>query len=133
MRRCVFAIVAALAACSGGPNADAICQERETCQHGNDLDVDACVVSFTTSRELAGNLGCSEEFDAWFECFETTASCVDTPTGFDCVADEDCPPNPTYPAQACQNGRCVDSRYDVVDTEACKSERAAYRSCTEAG
>jgi hypothetical protein len=133
MSRCVvLAIVVGLAAC-GGPDADAICQERESCHHGNELDVDACVVSFSTSQDLADDLGCGDEFDVYFECFQTAATCIEQSLGLGCGDDADCNGGSPTSNARCQDGTCVDQHYDIEDPEACKTERAAYQSCVVGG
>ncbi|MBI4705815.1 MAG: hypothetical protein HY744_32375 [Deltaproteobacteria bacterium] len=51
------------------------CQDAEDCVGGNDADIDACVVDSNEQEDVASAYGCSEEFDALWECAEPDAHC----------------------------------------------------------
>ena len=72
----------ALAGC-GGPDHQAICQEREDCSDGNDKDVEACVAEYDLKEDVAGDLGCSSEYDTYYECFQDAARCKNKSYGVD--------------------------------------------------
>ena len=74
----------------GGPDFEAICDEQEICAGGNEKDREACVVAFEGFAEVADDIGCADEFDAYFLCSQENASCRDLPTGDTCMADNDC-------------------------------------------
>ena len=123
-------IVSALAAQGcGGPDIDAICQEREQCLAGNEADIEACVVSFEGVSDLASDIGCGDEFDAYWICQETQASCRDLPTGQNCMADADCDVDDN---ERCTAGQCV-AKYYGFDPQAtsnpCEAEENAYQRC----
>jgi hypothetical protein len=68
--------VAALASLGcGGPDFQAICEELEDCAEGNEKDVEACVIGFEASADAADEIGCGDEFDAYYECLGGEISC----------------------------------------------------------
>ncbi len=68
--------LAALAAVGcGGPDFQAICEKAEDCVEGNEKDIEACVVGLEATADAADAIGCTEEFDAFYECFGEKFSC----------------------------------------------------------
>jgi hypothetical protein len=61
----------------GGPDVDAMCEKIEDCRGGNDKDVKACVVDLEYVEDASDEIGCSSEFDDYFECVESHATCKD--------------------------------------------------------
>ena len=59
----------------GGPNHQTICEKSEDCIDGNDKDVAACVAQRDAEEEIAGDVGCGSEYDAYYECFQDAARC----------------------------------------------------------
>jgi hypothetical protein len=54
------------------------CTEAMDCVKGNDADIEACEAQAKAAEDIASNHGCSEWFDAFFECVEGAASCRGT-------------------------------------------------------
>jgi len=63
-------------ACSG-PDIDTMCDKIEDCRGGNDKDVEACVIELEHLEDSYDEIGCSSEFDEYFECVEGNATCKD--------------------------------------------------------
>jgi len=63
------------------------CSEANQCVDGNDKDLDACTVEAQHQEELAIELGCSSEFDAYFDCLEEEAECNNKKYG---LPDDEC-------------------------------------------
>jgi hypothetical protein len=70
-----LAIAALTALGCGGPDFQAICEELEECAEGNEKDVEACVIGFEASADAADEIGCGDEFDAYYECVGEEISC----------------------------------------------------------
>jgi hypothetical protein len=66
---------ASLANCAGRFND--LCDQADQCANGNDADYDACVTFLETIEEVSEVNGCEDQFDRWFECFETHNECDD--------------------------------------------------------
>ncbi len=68
--------LAALAAVGcGGPDFQALCEKAEGCADGNDKDIEACVVGLEASADVADAIGCTDEFDAYYECLGEKYAC----------------------------------------------------------
>jgi hypothetical protein len=52
------------------------CTELMDCEGGNDADIERCEVDREEEADLASEIGCSEWYDAYFECLEAQASCT---------------------------------------------------------
>jgi hypothetical protein len=63
------------AAGCGGPDEDAICKDSEACRTGNDKDVEACKVELEYIGNVASDVGCSDEYDTYFQCMQDHATC----------------------------------------------------------
>lgn len=124
-------LVSALAATGcGGPDFSAICEQQEDCAGGNERDREACVVAFEGAAGLADDLGCTDEFDAFFACTEEFAACRDMPTGEPCMADSDCSGPPGR--ERCSAGICVEKEYGFdpsSQNNPCEAESNAYQRC----
>ena len=73
-----FALAAALAGLSGcGVSIDAYCEDAALCENGNQLDEEACNISFDAEEERGALKGCDAEFDAYFECIGDFSRCND--------------------------------------------------------
>jgi hypothetical protein len=124
-------VLSALAAAGcGGPDFEAICDEQEKCSGGNEKDLEACVVAFEGFADVADDIGCTDEFDAYFTCSQEHASCRDVPTGDTCMTDGDCngPPGNAR----CSAGMCVAKDYGFDPTaqnNPCETEENAYQRC----
>lgn len=70
-----LAIAATAAVGCGGPDFQAICEEMEECVDGNEQDIEACVIGFEAYADAADEIGCDDEFDAYFECYGEEVSC----------------------------------------------------------
>lgn len=53
------------------------CEDAATCEFGNDADVDACIISFEATEELADVRNCNDEFSNWFDCLDENSRCDD--------------------------------------------------------
>lgn len=130
--RMLFAglVLAALAAQGcGGPDIQAICEAQESCYGGNDKDVEACVIAFEAQADAADAIGCSDEFDESYTCFEEQASCHTEPTGAPCTTNDECGGGDGV---ACVSGQCQIKYYGFdpqSETNPCEAEQNAYQSC----
>ena len=70
-----FAIYLASAASGCGVSIGSYCEEARNCEGGNDLDEDACNISFDAESELADLKNCGAEFDAYFDCLAEQSRC----------------------------------------------------------
>lgn len=109
-----------------GPDIDSYCEKEVQCLGGNDKDIDACVAIYDVSGDFYSDLGCSDEFDAYFECITPLAQCNENPTGKSCTTNDDCNNN-----QKCSMSVCVSVSFDVesADRDKCQKEAAAFTSC----
>jgi hypothetical protein len=71
---CLILGSAVLGGC-GGPDKDAICKDVEACRKGNDRDVSACTVQLDYADEASSDLGCSSEYDNFYQCLQDHATC----------------------------------------------------------
>jgi hypothetical protein len=51
------------------------CQAMMDCEGGNDKDVDACVANHKTAVDEYDLEGCSDWYDAYFDCLEQNSTC----------------------------------------------------------
>ena len=51
------------------------CTDAMDCEHGNDNDYNACEVQQKAEADRADNWGCTDEFDALFDCTEAESFC----------------------------------------------------------
>ena len=51
------------------------CTDAMDCERGNDNDYDACEIALKADADRADNWGCSDEFDALFDCEENESYC----------------------------------------------------------
>jgi hypothetical protein len=63
------------------------CAEQNDCHDGNDRDLEHCEDSQSVESDRASLYGCSDEFDALFECTEAEAECENDNYG---VFDDSC-------------------------------------------
>jgi len=68
-----FIAIAASSGCGGG--AGDFCELAQTCEHGNDMDLDACQISFDSDQEVADLHNCSSEYSDYFDCLATNSRC----------------------------------------------------------
>jgi hypothetical protein len=116
----------------GGPNFDAICEEREKCLGGNDADIAACVAAFEGGGDLASDIGCGAEYDDYFACQEENAACRDVQLGGTCMTNDDCNGGNEPGGPRCSGGQCVFKNYgfDPKATDnPCESQENAYQRC----
>jgi len=123
----VLAAGLALAAAGCGPDFDTMCEDRESCHGGNDMDVEACVEFHEGLADYNSDIGCEDEFDEYWECFIDTASCSTDGTGTSCSSDDDC----HDPTQSCQNGECVERTYELPNPDDCEEANNAYHRCSD--
>jgi hypothetical protein len=83
-----------------GPDFEGLCLEAEDCRRGNDADVEGCVARAEYEADVADLHGCTDEYQAYFDCFVAEASC-DT----------------------------MNNDYDLHSNNLCDAEQAAYQSC----
>lgn len=114
----------------GGPDFTAICDEQEACSGGNDKDRAACVAAFEGFADVADDIGCAAEFDAYYVCSQEHASCRESPTGDTCMTDSDCSGPPGR--SRCSGGLCVEKEYgfdESAPNHPCEAEANAYQRC----
>ena len=46
------------------------------CMGGNDADIDACEITLSASRDYAGEKGCAEWWDNYYDCITDQSSCT---------------------------------------------------------
>ncbi len=51
------------------------CDKQMSCIGGNDNDRDACVSTLRGQEKAASDYNCSDQFDAYYECRNNTATC----------------------------------------------------------
>ena len=106
-----------------GPDLQSICEQAEDCHGGNEKDVEACVVQMETEQELVDDIGCSDEYDEYMECYEGSAECRDGGPGVPCQTEADCG------GAACDGGQCAGTKSYGLDDDACEVERNDYQQC----
>ncbi|NUQ75019.1 MAG: hypothetical protein HUU21_15825 [Polyangiaceae bacterium] len=126
------ALSALAAAGCGGPDFEAICDEREKCWGGNDADREACVVLFEGYADIASDIGCADEFDTYFVCQEENFACREVATGEPCMVDTDCDEGFSGRPGRCSGGTCMESNYTFdlnAQENPCEAEENAYERC----
>lgn len=73
----VFVGVLALALTNCSSTYRDYCQSQIDCEGGNDKDVDACVDTIKGLEDSAGAYDCGDQFDDYWDCFESKAVCKD--------------------------------------------------------
>jgi hypothetical protein len=73
----LVALGALLAATGCGRGISGYCEDAATCEFGNDADVDACIISFEATEDLADLRNCNDEFSTWFDCIDEESRCDD--------------------------------------------------------
>lgn len=116
----------ALAATGCGPDFDALCEERASCRGGNDMDVDACIEAYDAMAEHESDIGCTDEFDEFYQCYIDSASCQTEPSTTPCSNDDECHGS----GQSCDGNVCVTRDYMLTDPTVCEAESNAYDSCS---
>jgi hypothetical protein len=116
----------ALGAAGCGPDIRAVCEAQEACVGGNELDVDACVATFEGSEDLAHDIGCGAEYDAYVTCVEPLLECNSQATGQPCAMDSEC-----GGAGVCEASVCTVKLYgfDPSNNDQCEAEQNAYSRC----
>lgn len=111
-----------------GPDHRAQCEAQIQCGGGNDKDIDACTAVLDEYREFYGEIGCGDEYDAYFSCTQELAACRSMPTGQSCMTSADCSND-----RSCSNGECVSKSYSIDPDKAdqCDVEANAYASCVQ--
>lgn len=121
-------ISAALAGCSGR-DYEPLCKEREDCIGGHAKDVQACVADYELAAERARIVGCAEELDAAYECYESSATCREQPTQVGCETDDECA-DLGGAAAACRDNQCM-LRVQAPPEEQCLAEQHAFARCLD--
>lgn len=124
----VFAMATALAVALGAPGCNdadlqTYCEERESCRGGNEQDIDACVVASETEEYIVSDIGCSDEYVAYFDCLLEKGSCRTVGQGQNCNTDEDC-----FGGQCSSNNVCETKDFGL-EGEDCEVEQRAYSRC----
>jgi len=117
--------------CSG-PDIDAICREQEGCFGGNEMDIEACIVSLEGYQDAMDAIGCRDEFDVYYECVSAGSSCRSIETGASCASNDDCQGQSGSGFSAvCSGGVCVAKfyGYDPQADQPCEAEGNAFQRC----
>ena len=112
----------ALGGC-GGPDHDSLCEQQVECIGGNDADRDACVATYEYMADVADDLGCDDEYDAYFECLEGSATCDTQDTQQPCSTDEECG------GARCDGGTCKIKALVPEGDGGCQAEERAWSRC----
>lgn len=120
--------------CHCGPDVDALCEGRKSCIGGNDKDLEVCVLEYDALSDYADAIGCSEEFDIYFSCFEENTACRSEDAGGQCMTDADCPNADSDESFACVSGACKRSFYGLPNDNngqdgPCEAEQNAFNRC----
>jgi hypothetical protein len=83
----LLALVLVVLAGCGSP-ARSLCEEKMACEGGNELDIDACVVSFEAGQATADVYDCSDSYEKYFDCVESTAVCNGEKNRLEASCDE---------------------------------------------
>jgi hypothetical protein len=51
------------------------CEAKIDCEHGTQEDMESCLHSVQSERDLAGKCGCSSLCDDWFDCILEEGTC----------------------------------------------------------
>lgn len=114
----------AVAGC--GPDFEKLCSESRACEGGNDDDEKACVVEMDFGRDVADILGCTSEFDAYYDCLIEHASCRMDSYGQLCTTTSQCGLD-----AECVNGTCQVKSYGLEDPDVCEAEENAHDQCND--
>jgi len=111
-----------------GADHRARCEAEKQCRGGNDKDIDACVAFLDEYREYYDDIGCSDEYDAYFACSDELAECRTMSTGESCMIAADCGGD-----RQCKDGVCINADYgiDPSKIDQCEVEAAAYAACVQ--
>jgi hypothetical protein len=88
----LVALSTTLGAAGCGRGVSGYCEDAATCEFGNDADVDACIISFEVTEDLADVRNCNDEFAEWFDCIDEESRCDDEryrPGGDRCDTERD--------------------------------------------
>ena len=80
--------VASLALGGCGSKWKTYCEDQAQCIGGNDMDIDACMVSHDADRDVAAAYDCADAYDKYQECKEKTGSCKDKSYTTDCKVED---------------------------------------------
>jgi hypothetical protein len=133
LRRWPVVLIACAAAGCGGVDASTFCSDQEACRGGNAADIKACGDEVQIAQKTAGDLGCSNEYKAYFNCVAANATCHQVNVG-PCMAGSKC----ATPGATCKAGQCSIGNYGVDTmgvggTSPCAAENAAYDNCSGMG
>jgi hypothetical protein len=122
----LFAFASSLGAVGCGPDTRGLCESIEECRGGNNADIDACVATHEYDAEAADIEGCTDEYEAYFECFFNAADCHSSDTGVACAGTAECA---AKGFAICTDGTCRKKVYSVDDPDVCAAETSAYKNC----
>ena len=105
----------------GGADLTKICEETADCRGGNEKDVEACEVSYETQEDFIDSIGCGDEWDEYYSCFEEKAACQDVGS-YPCTTDTDCNQG------SCVNMQCQTKDYGLKEDD-CEDEQNAFSRC----
>lgn len=126
MRWCLMGIVIGCLGMAGcGHDIQGMCEAQIACEGGNDLDVDACVATNEIDADYYDDIGCADEYDAYYACAEPISKCNEFQIAPTCSTDGDC-----FGGQ-CSNGACVSKVYgiDAAKVDMCEAEQNALTRC----
>jgi hypothetical protein len=127
LRLGIGVLAAALAGC-GGPDHEALCEQQVECIGGNDKDLEACVATLDYVEGVSSDVGCSDEYDAYFECRESELECDTQDTQFPCGGNADCD---QVGGGSCSDGTCKRKALVVKDEDVCRAEDRAFSRCAD--
>lgn len=111
----------AFGAAGCGPDIAGICDEQESCLGGNDADIDACNAAYSAAYDLASDIGCGDELEAYLNCLQPELECIGANT---CNSNNEC-----GGSGACVGGECKFYGLDQGNQDACEAEQNAYNRC----
>lgn len=111
-----------------------MCESSQACIGGNDKDLEACGLGFDALADFADSIGCGDEFDAYFICFEENADCRTEDSGGQCMTVNDCPNADPDESYTCAGGVCKRSFYGLPSPQngsdgPCEVEQNAFNRC----
>ena len=121
------ALAATLAGC-GGPDHEALCEQQQDCIGGNDKDLEACIATYDYVEDMSSEVGCGDEYDAFFECRESKLECETQDTMFPCNGGGDCD---QVGGGTCSGGTCKRQGLILPDEDACHAEDRAFSRCAD--
>jgi hypothetical protein len=127
IRLVTCALAGGVAAC-GGPDHEAICQQQRDCIGGNDKDLEACIATYDFVEDMADEVGCSDEYEAVFECREGELECETQDTGAFCESSADCE---QIGGGTCSDDTCKRKGLLITDEEVCHAEERAFSRCAD--